>query len=66
MRKSEIAIYLFVGISSLVVISFVVRMFTEGLLEEEQIVNAQIVVTSLWALGLAGLGWDIAKKRRGS
>lgn len=64
MRKTEIAIYLFVGASSLLIISFVVRMFTEGLLEEEQIVKAQIVVTIIWALGLAGLGWDIARKRR--
>lgn len=64
MKKTEIAIYLFVGASSLVLISYTVRMFTQGLLEEETIVKAQIVVAILWALGLAGLGWDIAKKRR--
>ena len=64
MRKSEIAIYLFVALSSLLMISYTVRMFAEGILEEERIIQIQIVVTIVWALGLAGLGWDIAKKRR--
>lgn len=64
MRKSEIAIYLFVALSSLLMISYTVRMFAEGILEEERIVQIQIVVTIVWAIGLAGLGWDIAKKRR--
>jgi len=64
MRKSEIAIYLFVALSSLLMISYTVRMFAEGILEEERIIQIQIVVTIVWAVGLAGLGWDIAKKRR--
>ncbi|MDH5218930.1 MAG: hypothetical protein OEX19_14610 [Gammaproteobacteria bacterium] len=65
MRKSEIAIYLFVALSSLLMISYTVRMFAEGILEEEKIVQIQIVVTIIWAIGLTALGWDIAKKRRG-
>ena len=64
MRKSEIAIYLFVALSSLLMISYTVRMFAEGILDEEQIVQIQIVVVIVWTIGLAGLGWDIAKKRR--
>ena len=64
MRKSEIAIYLFVGMSSLLMISYTVRMFADGYISEEKIVNIQIVVTIIWGIGLAALGWDIAKKRR--
>ena len=65
MRKSEIAIYLFVALSSLLMISYTVRMFAEGILDEEQIVQIQIVVVIVWTIGLVGLGWDIAKKIRG-
>lgn len=64
MQKREIALYLFVAFNSILIISYTVRMFTEGLLEEETIVKAQIIVSIIWACGLGVLGWDIARRRR--
>ncbi len=61
----ETLIYLFVGISSLVMISYLPHMFLDGLVEDELKVKIQIGVTIAWAIGLFFLGMDIVKKRKG-
>jgi len=39
-------------------------MLLDGLVEEDTKTKIQIGVTVFWAIGLAGLGWDIVRKRR--
>jgi len=63
--KREIAIYLLIATSSLLMISFMPHMFLEGLVSQETEDKVQIIVTIVWFLGLCGLGIDIVRKRRG-
>jgi len=63
--KREIAIYLLIATSSLLMISFMPHMFLDGLVSQETEDTVQIIVTIVWALGLCGLGVDIVRKRRG-
>ena len=63
--KMEIAIYLLIAAGSLLMISFMPHMFLEGLVTQETEDKVQIIITTLWALGLCGLGIDIVRKRRG-
>lgn len=61
----ETIIYLFIALSSLIMISYVPHMFLDGLVEEDLKVNIQIGITIAWAIGLFFLGLDIVKKRKG-
>lgn len=61
----ETLIYLFVGISSLIMISYIPHMFLDGLIEDDLKVKIQVGVTIAWAIGLFFLGVDIVKKRKG-
>jgi len=63
--KKEIAVYLLIACSSLLMISFMPHMFLDGLVTQETENTVQVVVTIGWALGLCALGVDIVKKRRG-
>jgi len=61
----ETIIYIFIGLSSLMVISYVPYMFLAGVLEAALVTKIQIIVTCVWAAGLGFLGWDIVRQRRG-
>jgi len=63
--KREIAIYLLIATSSLLMISFMPHMFLNGLVTQETEDKVQIIITIVWFLGLCGLGIDIVRKRRG-
>jgi len=63
--KREIAIYILIACSSLLMISFMPHMFLDGLVTQETKDTVQIIVTIAWALGLCALGVDIVRKRRG-
>jgi len=63
--KREIAIYLLIATSSLLMISFMPHMFLDGLVSQETEDKVQIIITIVWFLGLCGLGVDIVRKRRG-
>ena len=63
--KKEIAVYLLIASSSLLMISFMPHMFLDGIVTQETEDKIQIIVTVVWALGLCGLGIDIVRKRRG-
>lgn len=63
--KREIAVYLLIATSSLLMISFLPHMLIGGLVEESLEKNIQIIVTIVWAIGLTALGVDIVKKRKG-
>ena len=62
----ETIIYIFIGLSSLLVISYVPYMFLDGILDAELVTKIQVIVTCVWAIGLGFLGWDIVRKRRGN
>ncbi|MDH5300298.1 MAG: hypothetical protein OEW58_02920 [Gammaproteobacteria bacterium] len=59
----EGAVYILIGIGSLLMISYLPHMFLDGLIEDETKVQIQIGVTLVWALILGALGWDIIKRR---
>lgn len=61
----ETLIYLFVALSSLIMISYIPHMFLDGLIEDDLKVKIQVGVTIAWAIGLFFLGVDIVKKRKG-
>ncbi len=63
--KAEIAIYLLIAAGSLLMISFIPHMFLDGLVSNELKKNITIGITIVWAFGLAALGLDIVKKRKG-
>ena len=61
----ETIIYLFIALSSLLMISYVPHMFLDGLIDDDLKVKIQIGITIVWAIGLFFLGVDIVKKRKG-
>jgi len=63
--KAEIAIYLLIAMGSLLMISFIPHMLLDGLVSNELKENITVGVTIFWAIGLAALGMDIVKKRKG-
>jgi len=63
--KVEIAIYLMIAITSLLMISYMPHMFLNGYVSQETEDNVQIIVTIGWAIGLCALGVDIVRKRKG-
>ena len=63
MQKREMAIYLLVAASSVLLISFTVHMFIGGVVDEQTETNITLGVMGVWTLVLAGLGWDIKRKR---
>lgn len=64
MQKREIAIYVLVGISSILMVSYVVHMFIGGLVSEETETNVTLVVMGIWTALIVWMGWDIARRRR--
>lgn len=64
MQKREIAVYLLVAASSVLLISFVVHMFIGGVVDEQTETDITLAVMAVWTLGLVGLGFDIRRKRR--
>jgi len=63
--KAEVAIYLLIAAGSLLMISYLPHMLLDGLVEDELKENITIWLTAFWAVGLAALGVDIVKKRKG-
>ncbi|MDH3325234.1 MAG: hypothetical protein OEM38_00790 [Gammaproteobacteria bacterium] len=63
--KAEIAIYLLIAMGSLLMISFIPHMLLDGLVSNDLKENITVGVTIFWAIGLAALGLDIVKKRKG-
>ena len=63
--KAEIAIYLLIAAGSLLMISFIPHMFLDGLVSDELKENITVGITIFWAFGLAALGYDIVRKRKG-
>ena len=63
--KREIAVYLLIATSSLLMISFMPHMFLEGMVSQETEDQVQIIVTIVWGIGLCALGVDIVRKRTG-
>ncbi len=61
----ETVIYIFIGLSSLLVISYVPYMLLTGVVDAALVTKIQIIVTCVWAIGLGFLGWDIVRQRRG-
>lgn len=64
MQKREIAIYVFVGLSSLLVVSYTVHMLIGGLVSEELESQITVGITIFWACLLIVAGIDIGKRRR--
>ncbi len=60
----ETLIYLLIGCSSLLIVSFVPHMLLEGIVSVEMEHKITIGVTIFWFFVLSGLGWDIVRKRR--
>ncbi len=63
MQKREMAIYIFVALSSLLVVSYTVHMLIGGLVSEELETQITIGVTLFWACLIIAAGFDIAKRR---
>ena len=60
----ETVVYILIGLGSLLMISDLPHMFLDGLVEEEMMKKIQYGVTIFWFFVLAGLGWDIVRRRR--
>jgi hypothetical protein len=63
--NKEVFVYLMIGASSLLMISYLPHMFLTGYVEDSTVSKVQIGITIIWAIGLIFIGMDIVKKRRG-
>jgi hypothetical protein len=61
----EILVYLVVMISSLLIMTFVVHMFVEGLVSAETEATIQWVVCGALITLFALMAWDVVRRRRG-
>lgn len=61
----EIIIYSISGLSSLVIVGYVVHMFIGGLVSERTEILAIVAIVVASALAMAYMAWDVIKRRRG-
>lgn len=64
MPIKEALLYLFVGLSSILLVSYLPHMFVGGVVSAELEMQLTIGVAILWTLVIAALGWDIVRRRR--
>lgn len=60
----EILIYLLVMISSLLIMTYVVHMFLEGIVRPETEVTIQWIVCGVLITLFALMAWDVVRRRR--
>jgi putative flippase GtrA len=60
----EILIYVIVGVSSLLIMTFVVHMFVEGMVSPETEATIQWVVAGVLVTLFALAAWDVVRRRR--
>lgn len=60
----EILIYVLVMVSSLLIMTFVVRMFLDGLVPPDTIVTIQLAVIAILVAVFCVMGWDVVRRRR--
>ncbi len=61
----EALIYLLVMVSSLLIMTFVVHMFVEGLVSPETELTLQLAVCAVLVTLFAAMAWDVVRRRRG-
>jgi membrane protein DedA with SNARE-associated domain len=64
MSAREVAVYVLVAISSLLMISYTIHMFIGGLVSDRSEHTIMAVAVTLWACVIGALAWDVIRRRR--